>query len=187
MINLRNYKNALVKTSVSLFLAASTIAAGGTEKAFASSDDVFGLELYYRDSAFQCGSDSTQANIEIDVYDSNNNLLTTLSQGDRYISTDFDSVSNLSFVYNVYNLSCISNGDSVAAEDTMLLGANDTVPSIDGFSGQASIEEMLVGLDNYEELFLVELGTNDTNDRAYDLQDLVLVVNNNPVSLLFSD
>ena len=52
---------------------------------------------------------------------------------------------------------------------------------------QASIEEMLVGLNSYEELFLTELGTSDTSSSAYDLQDVVLVVDNNPLSLAFAD
>ncbi len=188
MVNLINLKQSLVKTFIGFFLAGSFITFGGNEKVVASSgDDVFGLELHYRDSAFQCGEDTTQADIKVDVYDQNNTLLTTLSKGDRYTSADFDSINDLTFVYNVYNLSCISNGSSVAAEDTMLLGANDTVPSIDGFSGQASIEEMLVGLNSYEELFLTELGTSDPSSSAYDLQDVVLVVDNNPSSLAFAD
>lgn len=190
MINLRNYKNGLVNISLACLLAGSITTFGKTQPATASlSHDVFGLELHYRDSAFQCGSDSTQANIKIDVYDENNNLLTTLSKGDRYLSTDFDSVNDLSFVYKVYDVSCISNGASVTPEDTMLLGATDTVPELDGFSSQASIEEMLTGLNTYEELFLVELGTSDTSNSAYDLQDTVLVVDNNPTSIsqLFAD
>ena len=187
MVNFISSKHGLVKTFIGILLAGSLVTFGGTEKVVASSgDDLFGLELYYRDSAFQCGSDTTQADIKVEVYDQNNSLLTTMSKGDRYTSTDFDSVNDLSFVYKVYNLSCIGNGSSVAAEDTMLLGANDTVPSIDGFSGQASIEEMLVGLNSYEELYLTELGTSDTSDSAYDLQDVVLVVDNNP-SLVFAD
>ena len=188
MVNLINPKQSLVKTFIGICLAGSFITFGGTEKVVASSgDNVFGLELHYRDSAFQCDEDPTQADIKVDVYDQNNTLLTTLSKGDRYTSADFDSINDLTFVYNVYNLSCISNGSSVVAEDTMLLGANDTVPSIDGFSGQASIEEMLVGLNSYEELFLTELGTSDTSSSAYDLQDVVLVVDNNPSSLAFAD
>lgn len=188
MVSLINPKHSLVKTLVGIFLAGSFLTFWGTEEVVASSgDDVFGLELHYRDSAFQCGLDTTQADIKVDVYDQNNILLTTLSKGDRYSSADFDSINDLTFVYKVYNLSCLSNGSSVAAEDTMLLGANDTVPSIDGFSSQASIEEMLVGLNSYEELFLTELGTSDTSDSAYDLQDVVLVVDNNPSSLIFAD
>lgn len=187
-MNLSNRNYGLVKMLIGIFLAGSLVNFWGTEKVVAlSGDDVFGLELYYRDSAFQCGSDTTQADIKVDVYDHNNNLLTTMSKGDRYTSVDFDSVNDLSFVYTVYNLSCIGNGSSVAAEDTMLLGANDTVPSIDGFSGQASIQEMLVGLNSYEELFLTELGTSDTSSSAYDLQDVVLVVDNNPLSLAIPD
>lgn len=188
MINLTNCKHGLLTIFIGIFLAGNLVTFGGAKKAVASpADDVFGLELHYRDSAFQCGSDITQADIKVDVYDLDNNLLTTMSKGDRYISTVFDSVNDLSFVYKVYNLSCIGNGSSIAAEDTLLLGTSDTIPSIEGFSGQASIEEMLVGLNSYEELYLTELGTSDTNDSAYDLQDVVLVVDHNPVSLIFAD
>lgn len=188
MLKLTNYKQGLLSIFIGIILAGNLVTFGAVKKADASSgDDVFGLELHYRDSAFQCGSNTTQADIKVDVYDPDNNLLTTMSKGDRYISTAFDSVSNLSFVYRVYNLSCIVNGSSVTAEGTMILGANDTVPSIEGFSGQASIEEMLDGLDSYEELYLTELGTSDTNNSAYDLQDVVLVIDNNPSSLLFAD
>ena len=188
MVDFTNLKQGLSTTFIGILLAVNLVTTGGAKKAVASSgDDVFGLELYYRDSAFQCGSDATQADIKVDVYNPvNNELLTTLSKGDRYTSTVFDSINDLSFVYKVYNLSCIDNGSSVAAEGSMLLGANDTVPSIEGFSNQASIEEMLVGLNSYEELHLVELGTSDTNNSAYDLQDVVLVVDNNP-TLVFAD
>ena len=188
MVNFTNCRHGLSTTFIGIFLAANLVTFGGMKKALASSgDDVFGLELYYRDSALQCGSDTTQADIKVNVYDRDNNLLTTMSKGDRYTSTAFDSVGDLSFVYKVYNLSCIDNGSLITAQDTMVLGANDTVPSIEGFSGQASIEEMLVGLNSYEELHLAELGTSNTNDSAYDLQDVVLVVNNNPSSLFFAD
>ena len=188
MVNFTNCRQGLSTTFIGIFLAVNLVTFGGAKKAVASSgDDVFGLELHYRDSAFQCGSDATQADIKVDVYDLDNNLLTTMSKGERYTSTVFDSINDLNLVYKVYNLSCIDNGSSVAALDTMLLGANDPVPSIEGFSGQASIEEMLVGLDSYEELHLAELGTSDPNDSAYDLQDVVLVVDNNPSSLFFAD
>lgn len=188
MVNFTNCRQGLLTTFVGIFLAVNSVAFGGVQKAVASSgDDVFGLELDYRDSAFQCGSDATQADIKVEVYDLDNNLLTTMSKGDSYTSTVFDSINDLSLVYKVYNLSCIDNGSTVAAHDTMLLGTNDTVPSIEGFSGQASIEEMLVGLDSYEELHLAELGTSDPNNSAYDLQDVVLVVDNNPSSLVFAD
>lgn len=187
MVNFTNLKQGLSTTFIGILLAVNFVTIGGAKKAVASfSDDVFGLELHYRDSAFQCGSDATQADIKVDVYDPNNNLLTTMSKGDRYTSTAFDSISDLSLVYKVYNLSCIDNGSLVAAEDTMLLGANDTVPNIEGFSDQASIEEMLVGLNSYEELHLTELGTSDTSSSAYDLQDVVMVVDNNP-TLVYAD
>ena len=40
---------------------------------------------------------------------------------------------------------------------------------------------MVNSLNSYEELFLVELGTSNTSSSYYDLQDVVLVVDNNPV------
>lgn len=188
MLHLINHKCALAKTFIGIFLAGSLVAFLGTQKAVAESGGgVSGLELYYRDSAFQCDLDPTQADIKVKVYDINNNLLTTMSKGDRYTNSEVDSVSDLSFSYEVYNLDCFIHGASVAAEGTMLLGANDTVPSIDGFSGQDSITQMLVGLNSYEELHLVELGTSDTNSSAYDLQDVVLLVDNNPSSLNLPD
>lgn len=188
MFRLVNHKYALTKTFISILLTGSLVGLLGTQKAIAEPNgDVMGLELYYQNSAFQCGLDSTQADIKVKVYDTNNNLLTTMSKGDRYTSNEIDSVSDLSFVYEVYNLSCFTDGTSVAAEDTMLLGANDTIPNIEGFSGQASITEMLVGLNSYEELYLVELGNSDTTNIAYDLQDLVVVVDNNPSSIISAD
>ncbi|MEM9274234.1 MAG: hypothetical protein AAGA80_14910 [Cyanobacteria bacterium P01_F01_bin.143] len=147
-----------------------------------SNQDNFGLELHYRDSAFQCGSDSTQADIKVNVYDKNNNLLKTLSKGDTHRINNLDSASDLKFTYNIHNLTCIGEGSLRSERDSLLLGSNDATPDIDGFSGQASIAEMLVGLDTYEELYLVELGTSNTYSSAYDLQDVVIVVDNDPLS-----
>lgn len=181
-----NFTTGLSKLSIGICLLGSCLAIFGSKTAIASSSDTFGLELHYRDSAFQCGANTTQADIKIEVRDRNNTLLTTMSKGEKYLTTDIDSVGDLSFVYKVYNLSCITSGSSRAVQDWMLLGNDDTVPDIDGFSDQASIQQMLVGLDSYEELFLVELGTDDTTSSAYDLQDVILVVDNNPTRL-FAD
>ena len=89
MLQLSNHKYALVKTFIAIFLAGSSVAFLGTKKVVAESGgDVLGLELYYRDSALQCGTDPTQADITVKVYDINNNLLTTMSKGDRYTNSE---------------------------------------------------------------------------------------------------
>ena len=165
---------ALILGNLTVFSAAKDVSAN-------SSIGNFGLELYYRDSAFQCGSDPTQADIKVNVWDKSNNLLATMSKGDKQTIYSFDSVDDLTFTYNVYNLSCISNASLRPELDSMLLGSNESIPNIEGFSEQSSIADMLVGLNSYEELYLVELGTSNTSSRAYDLQDVVLVVDNNPL------
>ena len=142
--------------------------------------DAYGIQLRYLDSAFQCGANSTQADIKVNVYDQNNNLLTTMSKGDSYGTNDFDSINELKFDYDIYNLSCITPGTTYTAKGTELLGSNDTVPNVGGYSGQASISQMLEGLNSYEELYLAELGTSNKWSSAYDLQDVVLVVDNDP-------
>lgn len=167
---------ALILSNFTTFLATKNVSAN-------SAIDYFGFELYYHDSAFQCGSDTTQADIKINIYDKSNNLLTTMSKGDRYRIKKFDSASDLTFTYNVYNLSCINNGSLRPELDSMLLGSNDAIPNIDGFSEQSSIADMLSSLTSYEELYLVELGTSNISSSAYDLQDVVLVVDNNPAPI----
>jgi hypothetical protein len=145
-------------------------------------DDVYGLELRYLNSAFQCGSNPTQADIKVQVYDKNNNLLTTLSKNQTYKSSSIDSIADLRFKYKMYNVSCQPDGTLFdTAKGVKLLGPSDTVPSVGGFEDQASIREMVRDLNSYEELYLAELGTNDRTSTAYDLQDVVLVVNNNPL------
>ena len=176
-----------------------------------NNDDVFGLQLRYLDSAFQCSSDGDQANISVYVYDTNNNLLTTMSKGDTYTSADIDSVQNLKFRYQFNNVTCpswkyyfqpsittySSNDDNQTqyywnnkynvASNSVLLGSQDSVPNVGGAYNQAPITRMLVGLDSYEKLLLVELGTSGIGSVYHDLQDVVLVVDNNPDSLANAD
>ena len=62
----------------------------------------------------------------------------------------------------------------------MVLAPQDPVLDLPGESEQDSIQQMLDNLNDYEELFLVELETTNYESFAYDLQDVVLVINNNP-------
>ena len=181
-----NLKKLAVKSLVGILVAGGMFSQLETKKAAAtdntnSSNGVFGLELHYRDSAFQCGSNSTQADIKVRVYDRDNNLLTTMSKEDKYRSTSFDSISDFRFRYEIYDLSCVDSRYLYRASGTELLDSQDTLPDLAGFSGQTSVQQMLSNLNSYEELYLVELGTNDRTSSAYDLQDVILVVNNNPV------
>ena len=183
MLKFINLKKLTAKTLIGILMVGGLVTPAGTRKAVAS-DGVQGLELRYAESAFQCGSDTRQADIRVEVRDkSSNDLLTTLSKGDTYKSNDYDSVSELNFVYKIYNFShCgMSNGTTRNVRGSMLLGADDAVPMLAGFSGQSSVGQIHSNLDSYEELLLVELGTDNTSSASYDLQDVVLVVDNNPV------
>ena len=178
------FKKLTSKTLVGILLTGGMFTQLETKQAAAvddtSSNGVFGLELYYRDSALQCGSNATLANIEVNVYDQSDNLLTTISKGERFITAAVDSVGDLKFRYKIYNLSCLNDIPLYRALGTQLLDSEDDLPDLAGFEGQTSVQTMLSNLDSYEELYLVELGTNVVTSSAYDLQDVVFVVDNNP-------
>ena len=162
-----------------------------TSSSSSSSNGVQGIELRYLDSAVQCGSDTRQANIKVDVYDRRDyTKLATLSKEDTkdtYTTSDIDSINDLDFVYKIYDFThCggFTQGMKRNATGSMVLGSSDTIPDIAGFEDQTSVSQMLEGLDSYEKLLLVELGSGNTSSSDYDLQDVVLVVDNNPESLL---
>ena len=183
MLKFNIFKRAANKTIIGVLITGSLFALFGSSKAIASDNsnskkDVFGLELSYRDSALQCGKNGPKITVEVDVYDKRNNLITTMSKGDKYMSNAVDSVSDLRFKYNLKNTDCAG---LYLAKDSKILGSGDSLPDIAGFSGQSSVKQILAGLNAYEELFLVELGTKDKKSSAYDLQDVIFVVNNNPV------
>ncbi len=174
---------------IGILLAASLTTQFETEKVVAESgSDVFGLQLRYYESAFECSG--TQANIKVYIYDKNNNLLTTMFKGDTYTTADIDSVSDLRFKYQFTNYTsshCHNGTDLYQAKKYEVLAPQDTIPTLSGYEDQQSISEMLADLNSYEELYLAELWTSDQNSSAYDLQDVVLIVDNNPSSLLFPD
>ena len=135
-----------------------------------TSNERFGIELNYFESAYECGS----GEVDIDVYVyKNGQFFQTITQGDSLRMDDIDSLSDLSFGY--YSADC-----SIDVNISQILGSQDPVPSLAGAYSQTSIQGMLNNLDSYEELYLVELGTDDTSSEYYDLQDVVLIVNHNP-------
>ncbi|MGL6338708.1 MAG: hypothetical protein ACRC80_06150, partial [Waterburya sp.] len=62
----------------------------------------------------------------------------------------------------------------------MSLKPGDPLPTMAGVYEQDSVQTLLDGLNNYEELFLVELGTTDRSKATFDLQDVVFKVDNDP-------
>ena len=139
------------------------------------------IELLYFASQIQCGANSDLLDIKIDVYQ-NQELVKTMSLNETVL-LDVDSIEDLTFEYTAINAEC---GLSIPSE--LVLAPNDTVPSIPGLYEQTSIPDMLEDLGKYEELFLVELGTTDEASLAFDLQDIVIKVDNDPtVAILFAD
>jgi hypothetical protein len=139
------------------------------------------IELIYLASQIQCGANSPLINVQVEVYQ-NQELIQTMHLEDKVL-LPVNSVQELNFKYKFLNATC-----SPATPTEMVLGSEDPVPNVPGVYDQQSIQQMLDGLNDYEELFLVELGTTNKKSSAFDLQDVVLLVNNNPqVNSLVAD
>ena len=140
------------------------------------------IELLYFASQIQCGAGGDMLNIQVDVYH-NQELVQTMEKNDRVL-LEVNSVEDLTFEYTVTNK---EDTCGLSIPNQLVLAPEDTVPTMAGVYDQESIQSMLNVLNEYEELFLVELGTQDKTSAAYDLQDVVFVVNNNPTVALFAD
>jgi hypothetical protein len=141
------------------------------------------IELLYFASQIQCGAGGDFLNIKVDIYQ-NQALVKTMMVEERVL-LPVNSVNDLTFRYSVVNN---TTRCSLATPSEQLLAPTDQVPNIPGVYDQQSIQTMLNGLNDYEELFLVELGTTNKTSTAFDLQDVVFIVNNNPsVSTIFAD
>ena len=131
------------------------------------------IKLTYFASQFQCDGDSSMTNIQVNVY-RNQQFEKTLSVNDS-IYLSINSFDELTFAYNF-----VDSGCSPITPTEITLAPEDTVPNLPGAYDQDSVQDLLNGLKEYEELFLVELGTTDPDDSAYDLQDVVMIINNKP-------
>ena len=131
------------------------------------------IKLTYFASQFQCDGDSSLTNIQVNVY-RNQQLEKTLSVNDS-IYLSINSFDELTFEYNFIDAEC-----SPTTPTEITLAPEDPVPNLPGAYEQDSIEDLLNGLKDYEELFLVELGTTDTSSSAYDMQDVVMLINHRP-------
>jgi len=134
------------------------------------------IELLYLASQIQCGANGDFLNIQVDVYQGTQ-LVETMMVDDRALIS-VDSVDDLNFEYSIVDNT--TNCTSLAIPGESSLDANSTLPDLAGFSQQNSVRAMLDGLNEYEELFLVELGTSNNLSSAYDMQDVVFRVDNEP-------
>ncbi|MGB5632791.1 MAG: hypothetical protein WBM44_14920 [Waterburya sp.] len=148
------------------------------------------IELLYFASQIQCGAGGDFLNVKIDVYQ-NQELVETMMVDDRVL-LPVDSVNNLSFEYSIINNT--TECTNLATPTELILAPGDELPNLDGFDQQSPVASILSGLDQYQELFLVELGTTDTANAAFDMQDGILIIDNNPdndpnpyISTFFAD
>lgn len=143
------------------------------------------IELLYFASQIQCSADSSLLNIEVDVYHQQQ-LVQTMSLNEQ-ATIDVTSIDDLDFKYRAVGDNAICSL-TAPTEKTLEFGA--TLPDLDGVYNQSSIQNLLSNVDKYEELFLVELGTTDLNDEAFDMQDVVFKVDTNPdssIATFFAD
>ncbi len=142
------------------------------------------IELLYLASQIQCGAAGDFLNVKVDVYH-NQELVKTMMVNDHAL-LPVKSVNDLTFRYSVINN---TTNCALQTPSEMSLAPTDSIPSLAGAYKQDSLQTLLSGLNNYEELFLVELGTTNRNSVAFDLQDVVFKVDNNPtpVSLIYAD
>ena len=143
------------------------------------------IELLYFASQIQCGAGGAALTIQVDVHH-NQELVRTMMVDDRVL-VPVTSIDDLTFEYSIVNNSTDCN--SLKTPSELVLAPNDQIPNYAGFDQQDSVTTLLSGLNEYEELFLVELGSTDQASTAFDMQDVIFKVDNNPnpVSLLYPD
>ncbi|MEL6929009.1 MAG: hypothetical protein AAFO95_10270 [Cyanobacteria bacterium J06600_6] len=142
------------------------------------------IELLYLASQIQCGANGDFLNIQVDVYQGAE-LIETMMVDDRALIS-VDSVDELDFQYSV--VGDATNCISLAIPSELSLDTDSSLPEMNGFANQSSVQTLLNGLNDYEELFLAELGTDDSSSAAFDMQDVVLRIDNNPtISSVFAD
>lgn len=133
------------------------------------------IELLYLASQIQCGAGGSFLNIKVDVYHQAQ-LVKTMKVNERAL-IPVGSVNDLNFRYTIINN---NTQCSLRTPTEMVLTPGSQLPSMAGVYQQDSVQTLLSGLNNYEELFLVELGTTDRNSPTFDMQDVIFKVDNNP-------
>ena len=134
------------------------------------------IELLYLASQIQCGAGGAALTIQVDVFHEQE-LVKTMMVNDR-VFVPVESVNDLAFEYSIVNNT--PECSALATPSTLVLAPDGQLPTVAGFDQQDSVVSILNGLNQYQELFLVELGVTDTESTAYDLQDVIFKVDNNP-------
>ena len=135
------------------------------------------VEILFLASQFQCGSDAAQAQFEIYA---NNEVPIAIGEK-TYVSVD--SIEDLQFGYTV-----ISDGDCALSSVAPIgISYGETLPANQGVYQQPSLTSLISDhvTQPYLSLVLYELGTTYVDSSAYDLQDIVILVNTQPT--IFAD
>lgn len=136
------------------------------------------IELTFTNTEIQCGS--TKIQVVANVYHKGTLVKEGLSVGE---SVFVRSLEGLSMTYESPNIN--STGCSLASPTEEHLTKDDDIPDLPGAYSQDSIATLVNQLAEYEDLYLVELGTTNPKSKYYDLQDAVFIVNTNPT--IFTD
>ena len=130
------------------------------------------IELIYLLSDFQCSASAPKAIISTDVYRHGTLVASNLGVGDKVMLEDMNGVT---FSYS------LQHGGCEVSPLSQTFNKTDSIPDLPGAYSQTSLQNHLNGLKNYEQLYAVEIGTHNENSSYYDLQDIVFIINNNPL------
>jgi hypothetical protein len=134
------------------------------------------IELLYFASQIQCGAGGSLLNIQVDVYQQQQ-LVKTMNVNEKAL-IPVNSVQDLNFQYRIVNNTTTCR---LQTPTQMTLTPSSPLPNLAAAYEQDSVRTLLSGLANYEELFLVELGTTNQSSPAFDMQDVVFKVDNDPI------
>lgn len=137
------------------------------------------IELLYFASQIQCGAGGAFLNIQVDVYHQQQ-LVKTMNVNEKAL-IPVNSIKDLNFKYKIINN---TTRCSLSTPTELALTPGSPVPTMAGVYEQDSVQTLLSGLANYEELFLVELGTTNQSSPAFDMQDVVFKIDNDPVTVI---
>ena len=138
---------------------------------------MFLIEIAFIASQFQCSSDAELASFK--VYTNGGQ---EIRLGEKTLVA-VESIEDLQFGYEA-----IANGDcSLVGIPGISVSYGEELPANQGVYQQPSLQSLIQEnvTNEYLSLVLFEVGTSDTESAAFDLQDLVLLVNTNPT--LYAD
>ena len=136
------------------------------------------IEILFLTSQFQCGSEAAQATFKARINDKPIYVGETVRL----------NVENLQDLYFEYEQLETFEDEPICALPfntegvvPILIQYGEQLPTNDGIYNQPSLQTLIQEqvTNEYLNLVLYEVGTTDTNSSAYDLQDLVFVINTN--------